>query len=161
MLVSPTRRHALAILAAGALLTATASLASATESAAATFVQSLYALPGLWGDVSADDASRARYLDANLAALVAENYAKEDIESALDYDPLIQAQDFDDLETTVTVDAENDTTATVTVVVDNFGERTFVHLDLAMTADGWRLSDIRASDNSSLVEELEKLNAEN
>jgi hypothetical protein len=161
MLVSLTRRHALAILVAGALLPATASLAGAAESAAATFVQSLYALPGLWGDVSADDASRARYLDANLAALVSENYAKENIESALDYDPLIQAQDFDDLQTTVTVDAENDKTATVTVVVDNFGERTFVHLDLVMTADGWRLADVRASDNSSLVAELKTLNAEN
>jgi hypothetical protein len=156
-----TRRHALAMFAAGPLLGTMASLAEAAESAAATFVRSLYALPELWGDVAADETSRARYLDANLAALVTENYAKENVESALDYDPLIQAQDFDDLQTTVTVDAENDKSATVTVVVDNFGERTFVHLDLAMTADGWRLADVRASDNSSLVAELKELNAEN
>jgi hypothetical protein len=30
-----------------------------------------------------------------------------------------------------------------------------------MTADGWRLADVRASDNSSLVAELKTLNAEN
>jgi hypothetical protein len=161
MLVSLTRRRVLAMFATAAFAGLAAARASAAGSAASLFVQSLYALPGLWGDVSADDASRARYLDANLAALVSENYAKENIESALDYDPLIQAQDFDDLQTTVTVDAENDKTATVTVVVDNFGERTFVHLDLAMTADGWRLADVRASDNSSLVAELKTLNAEN
>ena len=109
--------------------------------------------------MTADDETMKLYLDANLAALVAENYTKEDFESALDYDPLVQAQDWDELKATFTVDSENAKSAVVTVGIENFGERTTITLDLTMTADGWRLSDICGSDGASLVAELKRLNA--
>jgi len=47
----------------------------------------------------------------------------------------------------------------VTVGIENFGERTNVTLDLTMTSDGWRLSDILGADGASLVKELKRLNA--
>jgi hypothetical protein len=154
-----TRRRVLAAIAAAGFGIASPALAGPGESAAETFVRSLYALPQLWADVTADSTAMDRYLDPDLAALVAENYAKTAVESALDYDPLIQAPDVEALKTDYTVDAENEAVAVVTVAVENFGETTFVHLDLVMTQDGWRLADIRASDNTSLVGELKRLNA--
>lgn len=159
MPASLTRRRALAALVAAGFGVASPVSVQAAESDAEVFARSLYALPQLWADVTADNTTMARYLDHDLAVLVAENNSKEAVESALDYDPLIQAQDFDGLEASYAVDAENDTSAFVTVTIENFGEITVVHLDLAMTPDGWRLSDIRASDNTSLVDELKRLNA--
>jgi len=155
----PTRRKFLAIASATALVAVLPALALAADDDAGAFVRSLYALPNLWGDVTADDAAIAKYLDAKLGALITENYAKDDPESALDYDPLIQAQDFDEISATFIVDKETDTSAVVTAVVENFDERTHVTLDLTRTADGWRLADVLAPDGSSLLTELKKLNA--
>ena len=113
----------------------------------------------MWSDVTADDAAIAKYLDANLAALVAENYAKDDFENALDYDPLIQAQDFESIKPVFAVEQQTDTRAVVVATVENFGETTVVTLDLTKTAGGWRLADIIAGEGSSLLAELKELNA--
>lgn len=124
------------------------------------FAKTLYALPNLWSDVTENAAAIDKYLDKNLGALITANYAKTNEEAALDYDPLVQAQDYEDIKATFAIDKQTDTTATVNATVDNFGEVSVIVLDLTHTPKGWRLSDIRTDpDSPSLVEELKTLNA--
>jgi len=153
-----TRREFIASASAAVLFLALPSLAIAEDDAAA-FAKSLYDLPNLWSDATADDAAIAKYLDADLGTLVRENYSKEDFENALDYDPLIQAQDFETVKATFDVEQQTETRAVVVTTVENFGEMSVVTLDLTKTADGWRLSDVVVGDGSSLVAELKELNA--
>ena len=142
------------------LLASTAGRAASAKQTALAFARALYAFDDYWSGVTSNEATTRLYLDKPLADLVIENQGKESFESALSYDPLIQAQDWDeDLTATFTVNAENDKTASVTVKVDNYGERTFVILELVNTSDGWRLGDVIASCGASLVEELKQLNA--
>jgi hypothetical protein len=140
-----TRRQFIASASAAVLLLALPSLAFAEDDAAA-FAKSLYELPNLWSDVTADDAAIAKYLDPNLGALVRENYSKDDFENALDYDPLIQAQDFETVKATFDVEQQTETRAVVVATVENFGEISVVTLDLTKTTDGWRLSDVVVAD---------------
>lgn len=156
-----TRRRFLEGSGAATLLLALAPAAWAGDPGPIEFAKTLYAQENLWTDVTADDETMKLYLDPSLAKLVTENYAKEGVESALDYDPLIQAQDWDELKTAFTVDSENAKAAVVTVAIENFGERTTVTLDLAMTPAGWRVSDILGGEGASLVAELKRLNAVN
>ena len=151
-----TRRAAVGLLFAALSLTALPRLALADDALA--FVQGLYALPNLWGDVTADDAAIAKYLAPDLAALVKANYNNADPDAALDYDPLVQAQDFEDLRTKFTVKNETDAAATIDVAIDNLGASTNVTLDLAKTAEGWRLADVHGPDGPSLADELRQLN---
>jgi hypothetical protein len=158
--MSVTRRQFVAGASAAVAILALPRWAVAAEDAAVEFAKSLYALPGLWGDVTADDAAIKKYLDPNLADLIRANYAKSDEESALDYDPLVQAQDFEDVKATFTVQSETGDAATIDAHVNNYGEDSVVTLDLSKTADGWRLSDIRVDEETpSLVEELKQLNS--
>lgn len=155
---SLTRRQFIAAASALTALLALPRWAFAEDDATA-FAKSLYALPNLWGDATADATAIAKYLDADLGALVAANYAKDDPESALDYDPLIQAQDFEDIKTSFEVEQQSDTRAVVIATIENFGETTKVTLDMNKTADGWRLADIVNSEGGSLLAELKELNA--
>lgn len=151
-----TRRTAASLLIAAFGLVALPRLALADDALA--FAQSLYALPNLWGDVTTDDAAIAKYLAPDLAALIKENYANPDPDAALDYDPLVQAQDFSDVKTTFTVKGETATAATIEVAIDNLDASTTVTLDLAKTADGWRLANVQGPDGPSLADELKQLN---
>jgi hypothetical protein len=156
-----TRRQFVAGVSALGIVAALPRRALAADDAAVDFAKSLYALPGLWSDVTADDASMAKYLDKNLSALVTANLAKTDVESALDYDPLVQAQDYDDVKATFTVESETDTAATIDAHVNNYGEDSVVTLDLTKSGAGWRLSNIRTDEESpSLADELKQLNDE-
>jgi hypothetical protein len=154
----PTRRSVAIALAAIVALSALPRRAHADDAALA-FAQSLYALPNLWQDVTADPVAIARYLAPDLAALVTANYAKSNGDAALDYDPLAQAQDFDNVSATFTVDHESDTEAVITAAVKDFGDATTVVLTLANTPNGWRLADLKGPDGPSLVDELKQLNA--
>ncbi len=158
--MSITRRQFVAGISVVAAVAALPEWAFAADDAAVAFAASLYALPGLWGDVTADEASIKKYLAPDLADLIRANYAKTDFEAALDYDPLVQAQDFEDVKTTFTVRSETDTAAVIDAHVDNYGEDSVVTLDLAKTADGWRLANVRTDDETpSLADELKQLNS--
>src|SRR5665213_3753226 len=150
------RRAAAGLLLAALSMVALPRLALADD--ALTFAQSLYALPNLWGDVTADDAAIAKYLAPDLAALVKANYDNPDPDAALDYDPLVQAQDFEDVKTRFAVKSETDSAAAIDVAIDNLGASTSVTLDLAKTTEGWRLADVHGPDEPSLAEELKQLN---
>jgi len=156
---SITRRQFVASASAVALVLAFPRWAFAADDAIA-FAKSLYALPNLWGDVTTDAAAIDKYLDKNLGDLITENYAKTDFDSALDYDPLVQAQDYEDIKATFTIETQTATTAVVDAAIDNFGEASVVVLDLTKTPAGWRLSNIRTDQESpSLIDELKDLNA--
>lgn len=158
--MSITRRQFVTGASAVAIVLTLPRWAFAATDGAVEFAKSLYALPALWSDVTADDAAIAKYLDPNLGALIKANYAKTDFDSALDYDPLVQAQDFEDVKATFTVETETDTTAVIDAHVDNYGEDSVVVLDLAKTPNGWRLANVRTDEQSpSLVDELKQLNA--
>lgn len=158
MLTTLTRREFVAAASAAAFVLALPALAIAEDDAAA-FAKSLYDLPNLWSDVTADDAAIAKYLDPNLGALVRENYSKNGFENALDNDPLIQAQDFETVNATFNVEQQTETRAVVVATVENFGETSVVTLDLTKTSNGWRLTDVVVGEGSSLVAELKELNA--
>jgi len=151
-----TRRATVGLLLGALGLAALPGLALADDALA--FAQALYGLPNLWGDVTADDAAIDRYLAPGLAALVKANYDNPDPDAALDYDPLVQAQDFEDVKTKFTVKSETATAATIDVAIDNLGASTSVTLDLARSTEGWRLADVHGPDGPSLAEELKQLN---
>lgn len=159
VVTSINRRQFVYAAAASVFVAALPGLAFAAEQSALDFARSLYSLKNYWSDITADEITTGLYLDANLAALIKENYAKDDFDSALDYDPLVQAQDWDEVVTHFKVVSEDAKTAVVSVAIDNVDEHTTVTLHLTKTANGWRLSDIIAVDDSSLVAELKQLNA--
>src|SRR5438552_5382922 len=86
-----TRRVFLAFAATAASAAALPAFAQADDALA--FVRSLYKLKELWSDV---EANRLQYLTPEFAAVIDENdkYNSE-LDYAVDYDPLVQAQDWD------------------------------------------------------------------
>ncbi len=160
MAAALTRREVIAGIAPAVAIGLMPCAARAAGNDPVAFARELYALPELWGDATKDDAAIDRYLAPDLAKLVRENYAKTDFESALDYDPLIQAQEAeDDLKPKFKLANRGASEATVKVAFDNFEEHTELALDLLMTGKGWRLADLHPSDGSSLILELTELNA--
>ena len=153
----PTRRAVARMVLAAAGIVLLPRLAEADDALA--FAQSLYALPNLWGDVTADDAAIAKYLAPDLAALIKANYDNPDPDAALDYDPLVQAQDFEDVKTKFTVKSETPAAATIEVAIDNLDASTTVMLDLVKIGDGWKLANVHGPDGPSLAEELKQLNS--
>jgi hypothetical protein len=127
---------------------------------AIAFVRSLYMVDDYWNGITTDQGKAHKYLDDRLAELILDNYASENVNATLTYDPLLQAQDWDSISIDVSLKQIDDKTAAVNVVVKNLGEPTFLILDLVLTPGGWRLADIHSSEGSSLVEELETLNAQ-
>ncbi|CAN5200335.1 hypothetical protein BH10PSE9_BH10PSE9_20110 [soil metagenome] len=154
---SLTRRDFIALGSAFVVVAALPPAAFAADDPVA-FAKSLYALKNLWSDATADDEAMAKYLDPKLAALVATNYSIDDFESAIDYDPLVQAQDYDQIKPVFKVESQSAKDATVRSTFKNFGETTTIVLDLVMTPKGWRLGDIHNSDGGSLVQEITELN---
>jgi Protein of unknown function (DUF3828) len=150
-----TRRAFLVIAAAAAAATTVPAFAQADDALA--FVRSLYKLKALWSDV---EANRLQYLTPDFAALIDENdkYSSEP-DYAVDYDPLVQAQDWDVLKNfKLTLENAAGAKATVRASFVNLDQPVTVRLDLVKTADGWRVSDIHNSDGASLREEYETLN---
>ncbi len=153
-----TRRLLLAAAGVAGLAAHLPRVAAAADDPVA-FARSLYALPFLWSDATADDEAINRYLSPELGALIRENYAKDDFEAALDYDPLVQAQEADEIKPTFTVENKAGKDASVRVDFENFGEAITLTLDLVLTDDGWRLADVRPVGGQSLVLEVTELNA--
>jgi hypothetical protein len=149
-------RRAVLVLAAFSFIAAGIGAQAADDPVA--FAKSLYDLPSLWSDVL--DKPEA-YLAPELKTLVDENgkYDQE-LDYAIDYDPLVQAQEWEVLDK-LTFDVETSTTTSATIKVSfvNFDEDVTVRIDLVLTDKGWRLADVHNSDGGSLVEEITQLNA--
>jgi Protein of unknown function (DUF3828) len=153
---SVRRRDALGI--AGILFLA-AVLPASAEDLGVTFAKSLYKLPKLWGDVISTAAARQQYLASDLGAAIVENAKYSgDLDYAVDYDPLVQAQDWKLANIKFTAEKTSGDQETVRVDFKNQGEAVTVRLDLAKTAAGWRLADIHNSAGASLLQEYRDLN---
>jgi len=161
VLASMRKKTAAALFATVLALPLALPMAARAEDDPIAFVNELYALPNLWADVTADPGAIQKYLDKNLGQLITTNYGKGDYVNALDYDPLVQAQDFDQVKATLKLEKQTAATATVDAEVNNLGEVTDIKLDLTKTPDGWRLSNVSTGDEQdrSLVDELKQLNA--
>ena len=147
MLDRLTRRAFLAVAATAASTAALPALGQVDEALA--FVRSLYKLKALWSDV---EANRRLYLTPDFAAVIDENdQFGDDLEYAVDYDPLVQAQDWDVLkEFKLTPENATAGKATVKASFVNLDRPTTVRFELVKTADGWRVADLYNSDGASL-----------
>ena len=99
----------------------------------------------------------SRYFDADLLKLYVrdEQEAKGEV-GRLEVDPLYYAQDFEITNFTI---AEPETVGgetQVKVIFKNLGERQRLVYVLTHTGSGWRISDVRYSDGSSLKKILER-----
>ena len=156
MLDRLTRRAFLAIAATATSAVAFPAFAQSGDDALA-FVRSIYKLKALWTDV---EANRGQYLTPEFAAVIDENdkYNSE-LDYAVDYDPLVQAQDFDVLKSfKLTLEDASPGKATVRASFVKYDRPTTVRLDLVKVADGWRIADLHNSDGASLRQEYEDLN---
>jgi hypothetical protein len=131
-----------------------AATASADPGDPAAFARELYSLPNSWADVAADGESREKYLAPSLAELVAKNDSSEEFEP-LDYDPLIDAQDFEITDLQFSVVEVSGNKASVQVDFRNFGEAVSLALELESNGDAWRLANIRYDAERSLSDDLE------
>jgi hypothetical protein len=156
MLRRLNRRALLAAAMTGIVATSLPALAQNGDDAIA-FVKSVYKLKGLWTDVAA---KRSQYLTPEFVAAIDENdkYNRE-LDYAVDYDPLVQAQDFGVLKNfKLTLESANLPKATVRASFVNLDRPTAVRFDLVKTADGWRIADLYNPGGASLRQEYEDLN---
>jgi hypothetical protein len=155
MLDRLTRRAFLALAATAACTAALPALAEADDAVA--FVRSLYKLKALWSDV---EANRRLYLTPDFAAVIDENdQYGGDLDYAVDYDPLVQAQDWDVLrEFKLTPESATAGKATVKASFINFDRPTTVRFELVKSAEGWRVADLYNADGASLRQEYQDLN---
>src|SRR5260221_8696031 len=139
---TPPRRPRRVFLAFAATAASAAALpAFAQADDALAFVRSLYKLKALWSDV---EANRLQYLTPEFAADIDENdkYSSE-LDYAVDYDPLVQAQDWDVLKNfKLTLESASGAKATVKASFVNLDQPITVRLDLAKTPEGWRIADL-------------------
>ncbi len=151
-----SRRTAFGI--AGALLIA-AVIPAGAEDKGVAFAKALYKLPKLWGNVIETAATRQEFLAPDLAAAIVENAKyNSELDYAVDYDPLVQAQDWKLTDLKFTPEQTSGDGETVRVDFKNQGEATVVRLNLANTGAGLRLADIHNSDGKSLLQEYLDLN---
>ncbi|HTW35954.1 MAG TPA: DUF3828 domain-containing protein [Rhizomicrobium sp.] len=130
---------------------ATAAMAAAPPLSAEAFLHGIYAHyegsdqttgKGIFLDKPSDI---RRYFTEDLARLmIADDVAAEkrgDVPE-LDGDPFVDAQDWDIKGIAIHIDSETGDHAKATVTFENFKKPDTVHLDLAQTPKGWRISDI-------------------
>jgi hypothetical protein len=139
------------------LLTALASAISlAGDLSPKDLVAQLYQAHASKHDPLDETASLGRYFDPALLQL----YLKDKREAKgevgrLDGDPLYNAQDFQIKDFSVSAPDMAGVEARVTVNFKNLGKPTRVVYMLDRTANGWKISDIRYDDGSSLKKILE------
>jgi ABC-type transporter MlaC component len=154
-----TRRTFLAFSALASAATVLPALAQAQASDPVAFAKALYQLDGMWSDVIA---APKKYLTDEFSAVVDENSQySSDLEYAVDYDPLVQAQDWDELkDLKFTSESNAGGKAVIRVEFSNTDDAVTVRLDLVQTGDGWHIADVRDAKGFSLLQEYRDLNSE-
>ena len=154
-----TFRHALLI---SVLITSAACFgADAKKSSPEDFIRSLYRFHQPWGnqpDWFGDKRTLSKYFDKELTALFIKDDECEKREQGvcnLDFDPIYDAQDFDEKTTNLQIAAVVDQPDSFKVTFTNIGTRTLVYR-LTNTPNGWRISDIKYSEGPSLKEILSR-----
>jgi hypothetical protein len=143
-LVSSRRAIVLGAAACAAIATA----ASAADASARAFVAAIYdAYVGKSGNGVALDSNQKiqHYFEPSLAALIVKDQndaaQRKDV-STLDFDPFVDAQDWDIAAYNVTVSDKGTDKASATVTFNNFGKAKTVVLDLVKIKSDWKISDI-------------------
>ena len=97
-----------------------------------------------------------RFFDKELTSLFLKNAECEKREQGvcnIDFDPVYDAQDFDEKTTNLEIAAVADQPDSFKVTFTNLGTRTLVYR-LTNTSGGWRISDIKYAEGPSLKELL-------
>jgi hypothetical protein len=137
-----------AIVLGAAACAATASAAAAAEASAQAFVAEIYdAYVGKNGDGVPMDSNQKiqRYFEPSLAALMVKDQndaARRKEVGTLDFDPFVDAQDWDIAAYNVTVNDKGADKASATVTFNNFGKAKTVALDLVKIKSEWKIGDI-------------------
>jgi hypothetical protein len=119
-------------------------------------VAQLYQAHGSKHDPLDETASLGRYFDPALLKLYLKDKQEANGEvGRLDGDPLYNAQDMEIKDFSVSAPEMTGGDARVTVNFKNLGKPTRVVFMLSRTANGWKISDIRYDDGSSLKKILE------
>ena len=134
----------------------TAAISSAGDLSPKDLVAQLYQAHRSKHDPLDDTALLDRYFDSALLKLYLRDRreAKGEV-GRLDGDPLYNAQDMEIKDLSVSAPEMTGGEARVTVNFKNFGKPTRVVYMLGRTANGWKISDIRYDDGSSLKKILE------
>jgi Protein of unknown function (DUF3828) len=146
-LAMPTRRDVLigAACIGVALRTTTA---DAADTSAHDFVAAIYdTYVGKNGNGVTLDTDQAvkRYFEPTLAALIRKDQtdaARRDETPTLDFDPFVDAQDWDIAAFTITMTDAGPGKAKATVKFENSGKPSQVVLDLVKIGNAWKISDI-------------------
>jgi hypothetical protein len=132
----------------GAAITALASQAKAAEASAHDFVTAIYdTYVGKDGNGIALDTDQAvrRYFEPALAALIRKDQTdaeRRDEVATLDFDPFVDAQDWDIAAFAIAVTDTGPGKAQATVKFDNSGKQSTVVLDLVKIGNQWKISNI-------------------
>jgi Protein of unknown function (DUF3828) len=135
-----------AALSAGPALAPTA--AGAADATALAFVTDIYAAykgKDAKGHPLDDERAIRRYFEPSLAALMVKDQkiaAKRGEVGLLDFDPFIDAQDWEIATFDIAVDDGAPGKATATVKFSNFDKPVTVRLDLVKLKNEWRIADI-------------------
>lgn len=134
----------------------TAAISSAGDLSPKDLVAQLYQAHRSKHDPLDDTALLGRYFDSALLTLYLRDRreAKGEV-GRLDGDPLYNSQDMEIKDLSVSAPEMTGGEARVTVNFKNFGKPTRVVYMLDRTANGWKISDIRYDDGSSLKKILE------
>ena len=134
----------------------TAAISSAGDLSPKDLVAQLYQAHRSKHDPLDDTALLGRYFDSALLTryLRDRREAKGEV-GRLDGNPLYNAQDMEIKDLSVSAPEMTRGEARVTVNFKNFGKPTRVVYMLGRTANGWKISDIRYDDGSSLKKILE------
>jgi hypothetical protein len=139
-----TRRESI-LVAASALL---ASRAQAADTSAHDFVAAIYnTYVGKNGNGVALDNERTvrRYFEPSLAALILKDQkdaARRNEVGVLDFDPFVDAQDWDISSFALTVSETGSDKASATVKFSNHGTDSTIVLDLAKIKNEWKITNI-------------------
>jgi hypothetical protein len=148
-LAMPTRRDVLIGAACAAVaLPAAAGAADAADTSAHDFVAAIYdTYVGKNGNGIALDTDQTvkRYFEPTLAARIRKDQtdaARRDEPPTLDFDPFVDAQDWDIAAFTIAMTDAGPGKAKATVKFENSGKPTQVVLDLVKIGNAWKISDV-------------------
>ena len=138
------------------VLLLTAAISSASDLSAKDLVSQFYQAHRSKHDPLDETQLLGRYFDTALLKLYLKDKreAKGEV-SRLDGDPLYNAQDIEIKDFSVSAPEMAGGETRVTVHFKNIGKPTRIVYVLSQTADGWRISDIRYDDGSSLKKILQ------
>jgi hypothetical protein len=133
--------------------------ADTKNSAPEDFIRSLYRFHQPWKDQArwfGDKRTLSRYFDEELTALFLKDdecEKKQEGVCNLDFDPIYDAQDFDEKPIKLHVAAVTGQPDSFKVTFTNLGPRTLVYR-LTKTSGEWRISDIKYAEGPTLKELL-------